>query len=290
MRFHVVIIRPFGYEHADAFTDMAELVQVGLSALGYTVTRSENRWDTAAVNIIFGAHHLVRQTGGWSVTLPPRTIIYNLEPLIEGSPWTTRALATAFAQVPVWDYSIRNAVYRQQHHWFGSWYTVPVGYMPQWTRIVRQSEPDIDVLFYGSLSLRRRRAIEALQIAGIHIRTLFGVYGADRDSWISRSRVVLNLHQATEYPFESVRVGYVLANRCTVVSEGTPDKDLDAARWQTGIAWTRYHNVVETCRTWLADHVGRTALADRGWQVIQRYPETDYLAAVLEQMAATHLL
>ena len=122
------------------------------------------------------------------------------------------------------------------------------------------------------------------------MQVLFGVYGVERDAWIGRSQIVLNLHQASNYPFESVRVGYLLANRRCVLSEDSPSSDPDASRWRDGIAWTGYAEMVETCQAWLASEARRAVVAERGWQVLQRYPETDYLAAVLERMAANHQL
>lgn len=290
MRFHEVIIRPPGHVHASAFAEMAELVRAGLEALGYRVTFSENRWETGAVNIIFGAHHLIDVDGQWKVIPPARTILYHLEPLVDRAPWTSLALATAFATFPVWDYSAVNEAYRRNHHWPGTWYTVPVGYMPEWTRIISQDPPDIDVLFYGSLSPRRRKILDALIIAGVRVQVLFGVYGVERDAWIGRSRIVLNLHQVANYPFESVRVGYLLANRRCVLSETGLNGDRDAFRWRDGIAWAEYAEMVETCQAWLASKARRAALAEDGWQILRHYPETDYLTEVLERMAANHQL
>ena len=259
MHFHVVIIRPLGHVHASAFSEMAELVCAGLGALGYVVTFSENRWDAAAVNVLFGAHHLIGADGRWKIVPPARTILYHLEPLVDGSPWAMSALATALAQFPVWDYSSVNAAYRREHHWPGTWYTVPVGYMPEWTRMVPQDPPNIDVVFYGSVSPRRRKVINALLAAGVRVQVFFGVYGVERDAWIGRSRIVLNLHQTANYPFESVRVGYLLANRRCVLSEDRPSGDPDASRWRDGIAWTGYrtdhwfitiHWVDQRCVQW----------------------------------------
>ncbi len=290
MRFHVVVIRPPGHLHASAFTEMAELITAGLSALGHSVTVGENSWESTAVHILFGAHHLLNPQGGWREPLPARSILYNLEPLVPHTPWATQAFADGFARYPVWDYARANAAYRMQHQWPGTWYTLPIGYVPQWTRIVPPVMPDVDVLFYGSLSPRRQQVLQALRNSGLRVQVLFGVYGPERDAWIARSHVILNWHQAPGYPFESVRVGYLLANRAAVVSEVSLDADDNARRWQAGIAWTTTDQVGATCQHWVHNPVPRCDLAYRGWQRIQTLHESDVLAAVLDQMATNHQL
>lgn len=290
MRFHVVVIRPPGHLHASAFTEMAELITAGLSALGHSVTVGENSWESAAVNILFGAHHVLNPQGGWREVLPARSILYNLEPLVPNAPWATKAFADGFARYPVWDYAQANAAYRRQHQWPGTWYTLPIGYVPQWTRIVPSAMPDVDVLFYGSLSPRRQQVLQALRENGLRVQVLFGVYGPERDAWMARSRVILNWHQAPGYPFESVRVGYLLANRSVVVSESTMDADDNVRRWHAGIAWTVTDQVVTTCRR-LGENLSQSReLADRGWHLLQTLHESDVLAGVLDQMATNHQL
>jgi len=287
MHFHVVLVRPPGRPHARAFTEMVELVRAGLQRLGHHVTDSENRWESDAVNIVFGAHHLLGSMGAWPADMPPRCILYNLEPLTPGVLWTARWFQTGFSsRYPVWDYSQANAVYRANHGWSGAWYTVPVGYVPMWTRIDSRTQPDIDVLFYGSVSFRRRAVLDALIREGVKVQTLFGVYGSDRDAWIARARLVLNVHQMPNFPFESVRVAYLLANRKAVVAEGNPEEELDAADWHLGIAWSSYRDLVVQCQAWLANVKNRIALADRGFQIIQQFPEERILERALDQMHA----
>lgn len=189
---------------------MIECVHDGLT-VGHHVSIAENVWEAGAVNVFFGAHHLAR-IGFPRDQLPPRAIFYNLEPLRPGTLWDRPEVVTWFAQSPVWDYSLANAAYRNQHAWPGQWYTVPIGDTARWTRIRRLDPPDREVLFYGSMTDCRIMAFGILERNGISVHTLFGVYGFERDAWIARSRLVLNLHQVADAPFEAVRVAYLLAN------------------------------------------------------------------------------
>ena len=118
----------------------------------------------------------------------------------------------------------------------------------------------------------------------------FGVYGPEHDAWIARSRMILNLHQAAGAPFEAVRVAYLLANHCAVVTEGDPMQNDDALPWAEGLAWTSYDNRLATCQHWPAETSQRQRLADQGYQLIQQRSEARYLELVLDQMATDHTL
>ncbi len=103
-----------------------------------------------------------------------------------------------------------------------------IGYLPCMQRIVRAAIPDVDVLFYGKQSARRRHILDAMRLSGLEIVSLENVYGAERDAWIARSKIVLNLHY---YDFsgvaEIVRLSYLLSNEKAVVSECGEDTDMD---------------------------------------------------------------
>ncbi len=99
------------------------------------------------------------------------------------------------------------------------------------------------MLFYGSLTDRRIVALDTLERHGLAVQTLFGAYGPERDAWIARSRLVLNLHQVASAPFEAVRVAYLLANRCAVVAE----RDDDARPWAEGVTGNPYDGLLAIC-------------------------------------------
>ena len=99
MRFHVTVIRPSGHVHASAFTEMAELISAGLTARGHVVTTDEICWESVAVNILFGAHHLLNPRG-WRQVLPARSILYNLEPLVPNAPRGHQGLRRRICSVP----------------------------------------------------------------------------------------------------------------------------------------------------------------------------------------------
>ena len=88
---------------------------------------------------------------------------------------------------------------------------MPVGYVPELTRVAAAPAEDIDILFHGSMNERRNNVISQLRQAGLNAHTVFGMYGPARDALIARSKVVLNMHYYEANIFELVRVSYLLA-------------------------------------------------------------------------------
>ncbi len=156
---------------------------------------------------------------------------------------------------------------------------VPIGWVPQLTRI-QAAEEDIDVLFYGSLNERRRAVLEELRRRGARVHVAFGVYGAQRDSLVARSRIVLNVHYYQAKVFEIVRVSYLLANRRAVVSERGRDPR-EEAEFEHGVAFAPYDGLVDRCLALLADDEERRRLAKAGFRVMSARRETEYLKGVV---------
>jgi hypothetical protein len=107
------------------------------------------------------------------------------------------------------------------------------------------------------------------------------VYGADRDAWIARSKIVLNLHYWDAKIFEIVRVSYLLANRRAVVSERGADWALERDL-ESGIAFADYDGIVDRCVELLGDERSRRDLAQQGYQVFSARDQ----AAILDRALA----
>ncbi len=69
----------------------------------------------------------------------------------------------------------------------------PVGYSPVWEKNLPEVEEDIDVLFHGSLTPRRKEFARALGTAGFNCVFSDKLYGLEREKKIMRSKVVLNI-------------------------------------------------------------------------------------------------
>jgi hypothetical protein len=288
VKFAVVVVSPPGYPHSAAFDEVALTLERGLVRLGHDVVITRALTGPELVDrraIVLGAH-LAPRAG---LTIPPGSILYNLEQIDGASAWLTPALIDLYRRHPVWDYSATNAdrlvargVPRPQ--------VVPLGYVPELQRVPASTGgEDIDVLFYGSMNPRRQRVLDDLKRAGVRAQAVFGVYGAARDALIARSKLIINIHYYEAKVFEVVRVSYLLANRKVVVSERGADRQEEAA-FEGAVAFAEYEGLVPACLQLLADPAARAQRAAAGFGFFSALPEETFLApalAALQPTAAT---
>ena len=275
MRFAVAVVSPPDRDDLSggAFNEVAEALHHGLAALGHDSVLT-NRLDLDdRRSIVLGGNLLVQ----YGLDVPTNPIFYNLEQLGDDLPWMTMPeFVELFRRYPQWDYSQANierlvamGLPRPAH--------VPIGYVPELTRIAPAPE-DIDVLFYGALNRRRYAVVRDLHDRGLRVKWLSGAYGASRDAWIARSKIVLNMHYWDAKIFEITRVSYLLANRRAVVSERGADPTVEADL-ASGIAFADCNGLVDRCVELLGDDSARRELAERGYQAFSARDQ----AAILQQ-------
>lgn len=261
-RQHIVIFRPQGFVHAESWREAIDAVRYGLNELGFDVHLTENRIEPGTKPIIFGAHHLA---DGQGVHIPPGSVVFNLEQLLPGYPWYSKSYLSLLSSNRVWDFSSRNVAHLLESGVNTSAVHVPLGYVQEFSRIEPRAE-DVDVLFYGLISERRKVVLEALANAGLRVVVLTSRFGEERDQWISRSRVVLNMRYAEGGLFESLRVLYLLANRKAVVSE--LDNDEISSDLRAGMVMARYEDLVQTCVDLVNDAERCKTVAEAGFQAV----------------------
>ncbi|AQH03936.1 hypothetical protein A9R05_33710 (plasmid) [Burkholderia sp. KK1] len=275
MKFAVTVVSPPGYVHSAAFHEVAETLHYALLALGHDSVMTREGWLDGRRHIVLGSNLLPH----YPLTLAPDAILYNLEQVHAGSPWITPPFLALLRRHVVWDYDAANARalaalgVRVER-------VVPVGYVPELTRI-RFAEPrDIDVLFIGSLCPRRARVIERMRAAGIGIVAAFGVYGRARDRLIARAKLLFNVHGRADGVFEMVRVSYLLANGCAVLSERCANAS-DEASLAHAIAFADYDALPDRAVALVASIDERERLAHAGFMEMQSRRAADYLRAAL---------
>jgi glycosyltransferase involved in cell wall biosynthesis len=259
MNFQLVLIKPEGFEFVESFREVMEVLQEALVTLGHAARIQTNRIDLDALPIIFGAHHIDPATAD---RLPPQSIIYNLEQLAPGYPWFSEAYLEILARFRVWDYSVANLNYLSREGRSINAAHVPFGYSPCLTRIAPVEKEDVDVLFFGVHTERRLRVLKALGERGLKVVALKNVWGKERDAWIARAKVVLNIHQTDIGQFESVRVIFLLANGKAVVSEVASTEQIDEPLFDTFSA-VPYQGLVDACMALVSDGEARLALQHR---------------------------
>ncbi|MDX2097008.1 MAG: glycosyltransferase [Leptolyngbyaceae cyanobacterium bins.59] len=276
MKFAVSIVAIDQYLHSQAFWEIAEAIHYGLLTLGYdsiltAETTTPDRW-----HIILGSNLLPF----FPTEIAPRSIFYNLEQIFPGSPWLKPELVELFRQYPLWDYSQNNLKALTQMGIDHALY-LPIGYVPELTRIPSEEE-EIDVLFFGTPNDRRQFILEQLQNRGVVVKVISEVYGAERDRWIARAKMVLNIHLYEARVFELVRASYLFANHKFVISEEGHDPEENL--FSEGLVFAPYDQLVETCLQFLNKPESREKIAQRGFELMTQRPQSEYLMPAVQAL------
>ena len=275
--FHICLIQPQGYVHSGAFYELSELVGLGLTDLGHKCTIRLNAILPASRNIVLGCHLL---DPAYERDLLPDTIILNTEQLPRNTlPWVSTILDWS-QRFDVWDYSPLNRTWMMQKG-VKAVRQLGIGFHRDLMRIPKGTE-DIDVLFYGSINGRRRAILERLEQAGLIVQNLFGVYGQERDNWIARSKLVLNMHFHDAKIFEIVRMHYLMNNAKAVVGEVGSDTVIDK-RYLDGFEAVAYDGLVDACVALSRDTERRKTLEQQGYETLAKMPQSQFMARILSE-------
>ncbi len=228
------------------------------------------------INIIIGCH-LLNPT--LINKIPKSTIILNTEQIYsDDTSWNSTIFEWA-RRFETWDYSAKNI---QKLNSLGISKTkhLKIGFQKELQRIEKAAVQEIDVLFYGSRNSRRIKILEALSARGLKVKALFGIYGAERDRYIRRSKVVLNHHFYKSQIFEVVRVFYLLHNKAAIVAEINDTTSVED-RWRKAVIGAPYDDLVDTCYRLSKDALGRSCAEENGLEILKSYPQASFTAEVL---------
>ncbi|MDB5453725.1 MAG: type 12 methyltransferase [Caulobacteraceae bacterium] len=279
--FSIWIVTPPGYVHSRCFEEVALALSEAFAVLGFAAPVVTDPARVEGTPVVLGANLIGRIAG----PTPPRMILYNLEQVHAGSAWFEPAYVELLRRFPVWDYSVRNIRALAERGVAAS--LCSVGYSPGLTRIPHALMQDIDVAFFGSENPRRIAVLQALQRGGLKVHAAVGVYGAERDALLARSKIVLNLHFHEAQVFEIVRVSYLLANKLCVVSEIGFDRDLEAP-FAKGVAFAAYGELVAACRFLLQRPDARRRIAQAGFEAFKAMDQAPRLKAALDALPAAY--
>jgi hypothetical protein len=254
-RFNIAPIQPPGFRSASALGELSRLLQVSLHSLGYDCEVRPNDIRHDSVNIVLGYQLLPLDT----VLSEYPVIIYQLEQWTAANQryrehWLERLSLVR----EVWDFSRENIAHLQQQGVRNVRY-VPIGYHPAMTTIAPRVE-DVDVLFYGTMTPRRRALLHSLQ-RRCELGYMLDVFGARRDRALARAKIVLNIHQGEGGLLEQVRISHLLNNRRFVISESSADNPYEGM-----LVTAPYDQLQETCLKYLADPNLREAARIEGGQ------------------------
>jgi len=284
MKFNIVIARaadPKFSVHAECLLPVAEVLKFGLRDLGHDADLG-NTLDRSCQNIVLGYHNFA----GKELPSDYDCIIYQLEqfPGYKNDPYPhllkmkEKALVTLKSAKAIWDYSEQNIDFLAEKN-IDALYK-PIGFHPKMERINHRTDKDVDFLFYGCNSERRHKILQVLADE-YNFRSLFGVYGEQRDRWIARSKIVVDIHFFESKLFDEVRTSYLMNNRAFFILEETPHK-----KYTDTLVYASFDDFVETCKYYIERPTEIKKKAELAFENFSKYKESAFLEEVLDKTFA----
>ena len=276
---NVCLIKPKNYIHYLALQELAELIHFSVLELGLKSQITFNYCDNnpSTKNIVLGAHLL---NDNLIEDIPENTIIFNTEQIESITEiWKKKILNLARKNIIFWDYSQYNLDYLSKTiNIKGKLFQI--GYQKELNRINHNIDKNIDVLFYGSINARREYIINKLKDRKINVKTLFGVYGKERDDLIAKSKLILNMHMYDSKIFEIVRVFYLLSNSIPVLTEVGSDTKFNNDFLDL-ICKSTYENIEKNIIYLLENDKKRIELGENGLNAIKKFPQIKFTEQIL---------
>ncbi len=271
-KFNLTLFRPDHprFRIMDSHLEVMLSLQWGLQACGLDCTMHVNQVDAQRTNIVFG--WIIAAQMGALAALPDDSILYNFEQFSERQLAGT-ALGALAQRFKIWDYSAANLPRWQACNPRHPPFHAPVSYAPVLSRIANATDPDIDLLYIGSGGAGRSTKLGeiAADTSRPGVVSLQNIWGAARDGFIGRSRLLLNL--SNDDPalriHELVRVSYYLANHKPVVNELVAGQHIEDDL-RDALLFAPRADLPATCARLLQDPAERAQVAERGYEAFRR--------------------
>jgi len=280
-KFNLVRIVPDNgyYVHAQVFHEIEAAFFFTLKRMGFDVTNTINDFVPDARNIVFGMQHcpvdVVRHD------IPKNTIVYSLEQMRD-TPECIR-WCRKYRDLEVWDYSILN---KETLELAGveNIKVVPIGYVPEISYVDREppEKRDIDILAYMSPGPRRLKIMDQFKNnPNINFVHLHSCYGEERDSYMARAKLIINIHNYDNKIFEMVRISHALQQGIPILAERAPDTDFPDYMEDT-VNLSTYNRFVDTTYRLLKKPEELEASAVRALEKFKQSPMTTFLEEALK--------
>ncbi|GBR74984.1 hypothetical protein NO1_2065 [Candidatus Termititenax aidoneus] len=256
------------------FKEIALLLLYSFNSLGVPCTFKNNLISKEKTNILLHYQNIDERD---KKLREVKYIPYQFEQLGNGG-WQDSAEMQSILHnaANIWDFSLKNIKYLENLGLSAQY--LPPGFHEK-LETIQPVEKDIDILFYGIINERRQEILSQLQKQS-NIKTIIlnGVFGTQRDQYIARAKIVLNLHHYKTRIFESARVSYLLNNKVFVVSEQSADNPYS----QVDLVSVPYEQIVDTCLQYLADYSRAQKIAELNYQQFkENYPMVKLLAEII---------
>lgn len=270
--FNITLIKPDGYPHSLALSEVADYLAFFIRRCGFEVQLTTDSISTDCHNIVLCGHMLSEKS---FESMPADTIFFNSEQLadVEGWQFSSGVYRRALDRFYVWDYCLSN-LQRINHNRKSQ---IPLLYCEGLVHRRFARKTGDTLVFCGAWNSRRAWIMQELTDAGIKTKFLTQVYGEERDEILFSSWAMLNLHKYENLDlFEPVRCFYPLINQIPIISEA-----FDVEPWfrpfQDSMFTIEEGSFVETVRRLYRD---RARFRTRSMRHFARFRETDPLPEV----------
>jgi hypothetical protein len=276
------IIRPGTDHHSAMFLEIAELLSFSIQELGsesiVSVAEAKFGYQNIVISVFYEEDLLTN--------LPEGSIIINTEPLFarETQPHWSERLIELSSKYSIWDYDPRNLQILTERGAKNS-QLLKLGYQKELERIPCYPDSDrpIDVLFYGSTNNRRKDIFDQITSMGLVLTPIFGVYGHERDEFIARSKMVINVHFNEINVFEIVRIHYLLNNAVAIVPEISPSTSIEAS-YLNCLVGVPYSELVQRCISLKENPDDLLDLRLKALNEFKKTPQTTYMQDLLNNI------
>lgn len=289
MQFNITIIDPPGFAFGHFLFDACKLICYGLESLGHDCSISRNQVVPGRTTILVGGHLLPSLRDVEAIAATGPFIVYQTEVLQLGAINTWRSVE----QEEHFDTIYMPLLQKALAVWEGTKSNIPVvesfggrgyhllgGYHPGLCEIIHKRNPDVDFLFYGSVTEHRKRMLDPLLARGHNLIVLQADAALFRNDWIARTKVHLVPRQGdTMNHLAWGRIGYLLNNGCLPVVERALEQD-----WlQACFLWSETEQWIELCEHTLY-RADRREVCSELTAKYQQIPFTQHLEQVLDEM------
>lgn len=160
-----------------------------------------------------------------------KTIAYQTEPLLNNHWWKPEQIINNLRGADeVWDYDLDNIEVLKSHGIDAKF--KPPRYSQNLNRITTKDDPEIAVLFYGTMTEYRAKFLYDMlhgavipnqhmnTVLDLNVVTLWNVSGAKLDEYIANSKIIININPYDgESRQQQPRISYALNNNKCVISQ-----------------------------------------------------------------------
>lgn len=145
------------------------------------------------------------------------------------------------------------------------------------SRLECEEAKDIDVLFYGVLTSRRKKIVESINVPN---KVVFSssppIHGSELWKYINRSKIVLNLFRFENMVVADwVRLAPLLSNKSFVITESFDNKEFMSLK--NHLVIVDYDKIIPTIDYFLKNPLKRIEMADKGFDYIRNNRPTKIL-------------